>query len=176
MIQELAALRASVAACDAVVLEFGNTAQPQGAARTLFTSFVRQLKFGGGGGGGGKARAVARVTFNINPDYAKPTATVTAPDRDGAFRFAYAMGRPFPCVMVVHLHADCSLPPLRLDFDVCETDTSRRLILMVPKAKLRPGSQAVAVEARPPRNARIVFADRQATCMWCDRLDQDGAA
>ena len=73
--------------------------------------------------------AIVSVGFNINPGYDKPTATVTAPRRDGAFAFEFAMGRGYPNVLTVKFKPELGAPPLIIDYYVqeCKTRRQRRL-------------------------------------------------
>ena len=74
------------AAADAALLiEYGNEARPAGG-KTAYTTFVRVLRKGKAGSD------IKRVSFNINPSFDRPTATVDrANDPKLGFAFEYAM-------------------------------------------------------------------------------------
>ena len=123
-----------------------------------------------------KEQLVEKVDFNINPDYAKPTATVRASDlplasrgaagtpraRGGSprFEFEYAMARTFPCVMTVHFHRALRLPPVRIDYRVSHDPRLAPWRVMVPLdgASDVAARSLVVVEAEPPRDGRVCFA------------------
>ena len=94
------------AACR-VVLEFGNTASGSGG-KTSYTTFVKTPVVERGPKGA--QNAVAKVDFNINPGYKKPTATVTDFSLKTGAKFEYTMARSYPCFITVHFKKEWGLP------------------------------------------------------------------
>ena len=83
-----------------VVLEYGNTTKEAGAgSKTAYTTFLKVRSCEGLPKG---QVVVARVGFNINPGFAKPTATVLKPPPKGA-SYCYAMARPFPKILILKI-------------------------------------------------------------------------
>merc|ERR1712100_730038 len=77
--------------------------------------------------------AVAKVEFNINPGYTKPTAVVMDPDKVKGALFEYAMARSFPCHITVHFRKEWGLPQVLLEYKVMpQAKTSRRVVVEVP--------------------------------------------
>jgi hypothetical protein len=107
-----------------IVLEYGNKVKAHGN-KTEFTTFLRIVE-SKSEGLENISTAVARVDFNINPAYSKPTATVKY--EKGA-SFAYTMARPFPCFMTVHFRADVPLRRLNINFDVQNFENRRRIVV-----------------------------------------------
>lgn len=120
-----------------LVLEFGNTSKASGN-KVVFTTFCKVPSVEGVLA---KKDMLARVDFNINPGYAKPTASVTRANDDKlGFSFEYSMARPFPCEMTVHLAGDAGLQ-LRICYVVQAVDRiSRRVVVqfLKPKGSAKP--------------------------------------
>ena len=180
----LAERRSVRASCRRLVLEFGNSAS-SGGGKTTFVTTVRAVAVptGAGNVGGLPSSLISRVDFDINPGVgARPTATVRACDvgRDGRFSFGHAMGRPFPCVMTIHLHEELRLPPIRLNYrNQAAAQTTRRLVVQIdrppvtaangsaPAARRRAVAAApVAVDADPPRDGWLCFRRAGAPECW----------
>ena len=107
-----------------MVIEYGNTARPQGN-KTLFSTSVVVKKVTGLG----KLKSdqlISRVAFNINPGYDRPTFVATEADAKGStkgqYTYDYAMARTFPCVTTVYFKDNVGLPPIELDWDVQDWD------------------------------------------------------
>jgi hypothetical protein len=102
----------------------------------------------------GAQNAVAKVDFNINPGYKKPTATVTDFSLKTGAKFEYTMARSYPCFITVHFKKEWGLPQVDIQYVVQDDPkTSRRIVVDMPVAALgskRPGQ--VSVE---PRNGWI---------------------
>ena len=117
---DAAAARARAAADAALILEYGNEATPAAGAKTMYKTFVRVLQANDGG-------AIKRVTFNINPSFERPTATVDRPKTKRlGFTFEYAMVRPYPCFMRVEF-ADGGAP-LSIEYRVSDAKAGERRI------------------------------------------------
>jgi hypothetical protein len=170
-----------------VVVEYGNTCFSSGGGygaggrgKVEYSSFVRIAS----SEGLSKAQATSAITqvdFNINPDYKKPTASCRLSDRQGKFVFAYAMGRPFPCVMTVHWSASLQLvlPPLVIEYEVQQgADNRYRVVVDIPRdslllrsshnsstrsysnfaGKKHKPSEVVVFKATPPRDGWVVMS------------------
>ena len=71
--------------------------------------------------------APSSVTFNINPSFERPTATVDRPKTKRlGFTFEYAMVRPYPCFMRVEF-ADGGAP-LSIEYRVSDAKAGERRI------------------------------------------------
>ena len=104
---------------------------------------------------------MAKVHFNINPGYRKPTATVTKLNLKKGAVFEYAMGRAFPCTMTVVFDEIQRLPPVVLDYHVQDTNTTRQLVVELRgkrgNERARAGGKEVHIEADPPRSGWVRF-------------------
>ena len=152
------------------MLEYGNAAAAKGSAnKCSYTTFVCIARAENCADG-----AIARVDFNINPGYDRPTESVTEPKRGGRFEFEYAMSRTFPCVTTVHFKPDIGSPPLVLEYVVQRPEgaadgakpmrCARRVVLQLPAPKGAAGGakpKPLKFAAHPPRNGWV-------------RLDQGG--
>jgi len=100
---------------------------------------------------------VAKVDFNINPGYNKPTASVREPEAKAGAVFEYSMGRRFPCYITVHFRTELNLPSIEIQYSVQDTSkTARRIIVDLPVSgsTLRRPKQ-VDFEAEPARNGWV---------------------
>eukprot|EP00746_Dinoflagellata_sp_MGD_P010397 gnl/MRDRNA2_/MRDRNA2_121442_c0_seq1.p1 gnl/MRDRNA2_/MRDRNA2_121442_c0~~gnl/MRDRNA2_/MRDRNA2_121442_c0_seq1.p1 ORF type:complete len:1077 (-),score=162.84 gnl/MRDRNA2_/MRDRNA2_121442_c0_seq1:201-3431(-) len=142
-----------------IVLEYGNVSRSDGS-KTSFTTFLRVASTEGSLA---SKNAVARVDFNINPSYSKPTATTKDPnDKRLGFAFEYSMARTYPCVMTVHFLSSLNIPKLQINYEVVEAPkVARRIIVEVPaerETNSRAGIvvfEAGAQEDVLPRNGWI---------------------
>ena len=77
--------------------------------------------------------SVAKVDFNINPGYSKPTASLKeSNDKTLGFTFEYAMARAYPCHMTIHFKSELGLPKLVIEHYVQdEPKTTRRILLQL---------------------------------------------
>lgn len=117
-----------------IVLEYGNDAQKNGS-KTKYTASVR-LK----GAENLESLKVTKVDFNINPDFARPTATHTSSNGlKSAFVFGYTMARAFPCYMTVHFNI-ASVPPLLIEYYHQPANCRRRMVLELAKGVGDPSS------------------------------------
>jgi len=147
----------SAASCR-ITLEFGNTAKKAGS-KTAYVSFVKPTKTEHLPKD--MSNAVAKVDFNINPGFSKPTASVKDPSSKTGALFEYAMARSYPNVMTVHFHKDLGLPQLVIRYYVQDAkSTSRRIVVELPRGgmKRRRGG-SVEFHADPPRSGWVRFAD-----------------
>lgn len=112
-----------------LVLQYGNTSSGRGSKRS-YTTFLKVVQAEGGPPEKG---SVLKVDFNINPGYAKPTATAKEPnDKSLGFAFEYAMARAYPCHMTVHFKPELGLPKLIIEHYVRdEPKTSRRILIQL---------------------------------------------
>ena len=128
-------------------MTYGNTHSFQG--KHLFVTSVSV-----------KNCAVERVEFNINPGYAKPTASLTAPNGPkGAYEFEYAMARTYPNQITVKLKG---APSLKIDYTVVEETKFRRIVIEPPGAAAAKPRKPIAAEfdaSDEPRNGWIRFQD-----------------
>lgn len=141
-----------------MLLEYGNSAVEVGR-RTVFKTFLRVVR-------GGESAAIRRVTFNINPGYDRPTASLDRPNDKvagyDAFCFEYSMGRPFPCHIAADFAPASGLAPLTIEYRVVPPDAMppqvgrteraifyRRLAIVLPIAAsgLRGRKRPVVVNA-----------------------------
>jgi hypothetical protein len=136
----LAALDLRKAASRRIVLEYGCTTTGRGPHQTAYTTFVRVVGLEGYGGsnggsnGGSDGGGLARVGFNINPDYKKPTATVLRPSSKRGAEFEYVMGRSFPCFITVTFSPELgNIPELLLKFWTVDGGVARRVVVESPK-------------------------------------------
>jgi len=143
-----------------VVLEYGNTTKEAGAGgKTAYTTFLKVRSCEGLPKG---QVVVARVGFNINPGFAKPTATVLKPPPKGA-SYCYAMARPFPCHISVAFDKALALPALTLEYCVQDAPMSRRVVVEFPRISgngappRRSREKMVEVDADPPRNLWVTL-------------------
>ncbi|CAE7223635.1 kif4 [Symbiodinium sp. CCMP2592] len=158
LLQQLTDLRQSA---QRIVLQYGNTSSGRGSKRS-YTTF---LKVASVDGSCPKEGCVAKVDFNINPGYSKPTSTAKEPsDKSLGFTFEYAMARAYPCHMTVHFKSDLGLPKLVIEHYVRdEAKTSRRVLLQLPHPRLPPAGapriteKEVVFDADPPQNAWLCF-------------------
>uniref|UniRef100_A0A7S4SS63 Kinesin-like protein n=1 Tax=Alexandrium monilatum TaxID=311494 RepID=A0A7S4SS63_9DINO len=146
----------SAGACR-MVLEYGNTSERAGGK----TNYVTFLKVPLLEGFPKVAKApIAKVDFNINPGFGKPTASVSNPDAKAGAKFEYAMARSYPCFVTVHFAKELGLPLISIQYVVQDLRTvSRRIIVQFPRGGLsdrRPGE--VTFDAGPPRNGWIQCA------------------
>merc|ERR1711904_720990 len=123
-----------------IVLEYGNVSRSEGS-KTSFKSFVRVACTEGSLA---SKDAVARVDFNINPGFSKPTSSAKEPnDKSLGFTYEYSMARTYPCVMTVHFSSGLGLPKLQINYEVvAASKVARRIIVEMPtkcEAKSRPG-------------------------------------
>merc|ERR1712097_83437 len=89
-----------------------------GGAKTTFKTFVRVLKKGDG-------TDIKRVSFNINPQFDRPTATVDKPNDALGFTFEYAMAREYPCFMRIEF-MDGS--PLTIEYYVSNVEDGKKRV------------------------------------------------
>jgi hypothetical protein len=121
-----------------VVLSYGSTKwENTGAStgKTNYSTFVKLVD--------GDRTALERVTFNINPSYTKPTATLTSPNCSGGgvWSFDYAMARPYPCEIVLRFKAETGLPPMKIEYFVQDQRKfSRRVAVELPPLRAGCGS------------------------------------
>eukprot|EP00928_Gymnodinium_smaydae_P029107 TRINITY_DN22014_c0_g1_i1.p1 TRINITY_DN22014_c0_g1~~TRINITY_DN22014_c0_g1_i1.p1 ORF type:complete len:1108 (+),score=144.32 TRINITY_DN22014_c0_g1_i1:47-3370(+) len=138
--EELKQLQSRRRAACRVVLEYGNSAHPA-KGKTSYTTFLKVPMMAGGPKDA--KSPLAKVDFNINPGYAKPTATVASPDAKTGAQFEYTMARSYPCFITVHFKKEWGLPELTIEYYVQdEPKTSRRIVLDMPTSQLggkRPG-------------------------------------
>eukprot|EP01052_Picozoa_sp_SAG31_P034153 SAG31_NODE_3950_length_3724_cov_3.097655_1_plen_936_part_00 len=134
---------------EVLVLEYGNTATRCGS-KTKFATFVSVL--------GGEKTAIKKVSFNINPDYSKPTATLSAANGRG-WTFEYAMARPYPCFVRIDWSHAVGLPPLVLEYYVQDDKQKfcRRLAIELPESKVTAASKRRVQK-------EIVLEEENATC------------
>ncbi|CAK9018797.1 unnamed protein product [Durusdinium trenchii] len=144
-----------------LVLQYGNTSSGRGSKRS-YTTFLKVVQAEGGPSEKG---SVLKVDFNINPGYAKPTATAKEPnDKSLGFAFEYAMARAYPCHMTVHFKPELGLPKLIIEHYVRdEPKTSRRILIQLPQPRMPPAGaprvteKQVTFDADPPQNAWLAF-------------------
>ena len=153
-------LRTANDSSSCLVLEYGNTCEKSENGRTRFVTFCREAARENRGRAQ-KLPNIAGIDFNINPSYAKPTATVLGRDKGSrlGFSFGYSFTRCFPCVMTVHFE-DRALPDLVIDYRVREEETARRIVVQLRStfSGRRFGKQdKVEFSADPPRNGWIRF-------------------
>uniref|UniRef100_A0A0G4ICS9 Kinesin motor domain-containing protein n=1 Tax=Chromera velia CCMP2878 TaxID=1169474 RepID=A0A0G4ICS9_9ALVE len=156
----LSALRVSLSSSVVVVVEFGNdfSALPGGGGKTNYRTFVRFLKTEPSNAVSQlQTKAVInKATFNINPGFSKPTATVQGKDagKGGTeFSFEYAMARPFPCYVTLFWKDSLlPLPPVELQYVVQQAEGlgkeeknpgtfRKRLLIQVPRCVFRRGGE-----------------------------------
>eukprot|EP00397_Hematodinium_sp_SG-2012_P004277 GEMP01004288.1.p1 GENE.GEMP01004288.1~~GEMP01004288.1.p1 ORF type:complete len:1118 (+),score=289.91 GEMP01004288.1:86-3439(+) len=173
-----------------VVIEYGNISD-MGGAKTDYTTFCKHVVVRRGAGDGcspqGKTKAptIARVDFNINPGYSKPTASLNAAnDKVLGFAFNYAMARGYPCVMTLHFE-DGVVPDVRIDYHVQDVSSVKRRIIIevpqptqhtqhtVPGGARRAQKGAVIFDASPPRNGWLRF-DAAVQAAHIDYLPEPG--
>lgn len=161
-----------------LVLEYGNTANPQGN-RTLFSTSVAVKKVNGLENLKSD-QIISRVEFNINPSYDRPTFVAREADtkgpKKGQYVYDYAMARTFPCVITVHFKDKVGLPPIELgwcvqdwneDTDVGRQSKSegkpfsekRRIIIQLPTGGLqkRRSTKKLEYAADPPLDGWLRF-------------------
>jgi hypothetical protein len=120
-------LRKNRAASLRIVLEYGNTAKASGSKISYATFLKTPLVEGGPESA---KNLVARVDFNINPGYSKPTASVREPDARRGAVFEYSMARAFPCFITVHFRSELGLPKVEIQYYVQDSaKTARRIIV-----------------------------------------------
>jgi len=142
-----------------IVVEYGNVSRSDGN-KISFTSFVKVVFTEGSLA---SKSAVARVDFNINPSYNKPTASAKEPnDKRLGFTYEYSMARRYPCVMTVHFLSGLDLPKLQINYEVVEAPKlARRIIVEVPAEREQNYRLGVVVfeagahEDVPPRNGWV---------------------
>ncbi len=143
-----------------IVLEYGNVTNRSGAKFTFDTSVhIVQVE---NCQGLQKAAAIQKVTFNINPDYEKPTKILTAPNEKGVFLFSYSMGRTFPCVMTIYFQASIGLAPLEIDYVVQDYSCKKRIVLDLPaspakKLSLASKNKVYFECSQPPSNSWLKY-------------------
>ena len=120
-----------------LVLQYGNTRCEKtagGTGKTNYSTFVKVTD--------GDRAAIDRVSFNINPAYAKPTASLKACNcGGGVFSFDYAMARAYPCYITVDFKPQVGLPPLTIEYTVQEQRKfTRRLALQLPSQPASGGA------------------------------------
>ena len=114
-----------------LVVSYGNTSGLEdsthsgSSGKTNYSTFVQV--------GHGDRSALSKVSFNINPRYNKPTATLTEPNgTHGKWSFDYAMARSYPCEMTLHFVN--GLPPLTIKYWVQDQRKfTRSLAVELPK-------------------------------------------
>lgn len=152
--KQLEELQAGRKGSSRVVLEFGNSAKIA-KGKTSYTTFVKTPIVEGGPKN--SKGPIAKVDFNINPGYAKPTATVSNPDVKTGALFEYTMGRSYPCFVTVHFRPEWGLPQVTIEYVVQdEAMTKRRIVVDMPTTALgckRPGQ--ATFDGCPPRNGWI---------------------
>jgi len=153
-----------------IVIEYGGTATPAATPgrKTSFVTTVRAAHVEQPRGhaspldmlGGLQSNLIDRVDFNINPGFAKPTATVRQA-HSSSYTFEYTMARPFPCIVTVHWHAALQLAPLQLNYCVTlEAELLRRVVVELPKMAHRSSTRKlppVVFDADPPRNGWVHY-------------------
>eukprot|EP00927_Polykrikos_kofoidii_P017135 TRINITY_DN17776_c1_g1_i1.p1 TRINITY_DN17776_c1_g1~~TRINITY_DN17776_c1_g1_i1.p1 ORF type:complete len:1160 (-),score=176.85 TRINITY_DN17776_c1_g1_i1:286-3390(-) len=158
--EELKRLRAVNRRSCRVVLEYGNTAKLAGS-KTCYTTFVKMPMLENGLTDA--KNPIAKVDFNINPGYSKPTSTVTNPAPKTGALFEYAMARSYPCFITVSFKKEWGLPEVCIEFVVQdEPKTTRRIVVEMPTNALggrRPG--LATFDAKEPRNGWIRCHARQ---------------
>eukprot|EP00913_Durusdinium_trenchii_P012068 g11336.t1 len=127
-------------------------------SKRSYTTFLKVVQAEGGPPEKG---SVLKVDFNINPGYAKPTATAKEPnDKSLGFAFEYAMARAYPCHMTVHFKPELGLPKLIIEHYVRdEPKTSRRILIQLPQPRMPPAGaprvteKQVTFDAEPRRSS-----------------------
>lgn len=133
-----------------IVLEYGNTRKAAGS-KTSYTTFVKVPVVDGPS----VSKVLAKVDFNINPGFDKPTSTTQSPDNKAGGSFEYAMARAYPCHMTVNFAKELNLPKLSIPYWVQDKrKTSRRIIMEFPKGGLRRPAEAV-FNAQQPQNGWV---------------------
>lgn len=112
------------------ILEYGNLTESVSKSKSLYTTYVSIKPVQSSR----KIAKINKVAFNINPDYPRPTATVSQPNRGkNGFCFGYAMGRPFPCYMTIYF-AGGQLLPIEIRYMVQKNAKfSRRVVVDLPQ-------------------------------------------
>jgi len=138
-----------------VVVEYGNVSKAA-KSKTSYTTFAK-IPLVEGGPKDVATGLLAKVDFNINPGYSKPTSSVVRPDGKVGAHFEYTMARSYPCFITVHFKKELGLPAVIIEYEVQdESPTSRRLVLEMPIRALggrRPGQ--ATFDACPPRNGWV---------------------
>lgn len=111
-----------------------------------FTTFVREASREIGNNCRiGSFPPIARVEFNINPSFAKPTAVQKrSNDKKLGYSFNYAMTRSYPCIITIHFETltirkvtsetkvkVVKFPPLVIQYRVRNDITKRRIVLEI---------------------------------------------
>eukprot|EP00760_Papus_ankaliazontas_P004670 PhM_4_TR12018/c0_g1_i1/m.105237/K10395/KIF4_21_27; kinesin family member 4/21/27 len=120
--------------CGRLVLEYGNSASGTAGSAYAVEAFLSAVKYEKGT----KCkrtidpkRVIARVEFNINPDFPKSAVKVTAP---GPFKLARTMASAFPCDMFVYFDDKSGIPPVTVPYTIEHSAklTTRRIVLVLP--------------------------------------------
>ena len=166
-LSRLRAAREQRAKARRLVLEYGNTAHENGA-KTVYVSFARVVR--AEGCNDLPKEVIAKIDFNINPGYDKPTESVREPNgKGGVFEFRYAMARTFPCVTTVTFKPEVGVPPLVLEYVVQRPPGSntavqkcvRRIVLQLPPKGTRAQNKRTTFAAHPPRDGWLRFDGRK---------------
>ncbi|CAJ1366021.1 unnamed protein product [Effrenium voratum] len=143
-----------------LILQYGNKSAGSGGKRS-YTTFFKVVSAEGVADKG----SVAKVDFNINPGYSKPTASLKeSNDKTLGFTFEYAMARAYPCHMTIHFKSELGLPKLVIEHYVQdEPKTTRRILLQLPQVRLPPSGapriteKETVFDADPPQNAWLCY-------------------
>ena len=77
-----------------------------------------------------------KVSFNINPSYAKPTAVVKNLGQQKTFTFEQTHSFEYPCFATIHFSQALSLAPLCVEYvtQMAKPQQSKRYVVEVPVA------------------------------------------
>ena len=152
-----------------LVISYGNTSERTTSGKTNYITYVQVVH--------GERSALAKVSFNINPGYKKPTATLAAPNgAHGRWSFDYAMARPYPCEITLQFKN--GLPPLTLKYWVQDqTKFARCLAIELPlELKATGGASYRGGGARVTRTGGIVLEKEHCTSSGWFLKDTDNSS
>ena len=138
-----------------LVISYGNTSEATSSGKTNYSTHVQIVH--------GERSALSKVSFNINPGYKKPTATLAAPNGTrGRWSFDYAMARPYPCEITLQFKN--GLPPLTLKYRVQDqTKFARRLAVELSLESKATGGASLRRKPGVTRTGGMVLEEEHCT-------------
>lgn len=113
-----------------IVVEIGNTSsKPSGRSdQRTFVRVIGALRVGKACSGVPSARSlIAKVDFNINPRYEKPTETA----KSSPFALERTLNFTFPCFVTIHWAESLGMAPLHVSYFTQMADKMRALRIVV---------------------------------------------